>query len=86
MESQSQTPFYLDKGLYVAVLAMILPVLSAKLGIQLDAEKLAGIILSAMTFIVAHKVKSGQVLLAEIRARAVQAVTIRITEPVKEQR
>lgn len=75
MNTQSNTPFYLDKGLYVAILGMFLPVLSAKLGVPLDGNKIATIITFGVTFIVAHKAKSGAVLLAEIKQRALATVT-----------
>lgn len=75
MDSQSITPWYLDKNLYVTVLGMILPMLSAKLGVQLSADKIAGLVLLVVTFVSAHSWKSAVILLKELEQKALSKVT-----------
>ncbi len=75
-DTQSVTPWYEDKGLYVMGLGVLLPFLSKLLGIQLDPEKVAMFLIPVVTYIVSHKLKSGAVLIAEIKARAIQAVAV----------
>lgn len=74
-KSQSDTPFYLDKSLYVTVLGFLLPFLGKWVGVELDPVKTAGILLLAVGFVVSHKIKSGSVLVAEIKAKALATVT-----------
>lgn len=71
--TQSVTPWYEDKALYVMALGVVLPFLSGLLGLQLDPVKVASILVPVVTYIIAHKAKSGAVLVAEIKARATAA-------------
>ena len=64
------TPFYLDKGLYVAVLTPLFLILNQKFGLSLDATTIVAIILPAVGYILGHKFKSAQVQVAAIKAGA----------------
>ena len=75
-QSQSVTPAWKDKALWVTVLGLLLPVLSAKLGVQLDPDKVAGILILAASYVIAHKGKSAAIVVAEIKAAAVRAVAV----------
>jgi hypothetical protein len=74
MESQSVTKWYLDKSLYLTVLGILLPLISKWIGFELDTEKVAAILIPVVAYVVAHKVKSGAVLIAEIKAKAKDSV------------
>jgi hypothetical protein len=68
------TPWYLDKALYVMVFGAILPFVSTAIGIPLDPEKVIALVIPVVAYIIAHKAKSGAVLIAEIKARAIEQV------------
>lgn len=50
-----QTPFYLDKALWLAVLTPLILIINAKFGTALDPAVVAGIVISVVTYILAHK-------------------------------
>lgn len=66
----STTPFYLDKGLYVAVLSPLFVLLNQKFGLTLDAAAIAAILLPFVAYILGHKWKSGTIVAAQVAARA----------------
>lgn len=68
--SQSVSPWYTDKALYLTVLSVLLPFVSKLVGFQLDPEKVAMFLVPVVAYIVAHKWKAGTVLVAEIEAKA----------------
>lgn len=67
------TPFYLDKGIWLAVLTPILLFVSTKLGINLDPATIIGLILPIVAFIVMHKYKT-TVLTKQAMVAAAEAV------------
>ncbi len=73
VDPAAATPFYLDKGLWVAVLVPVLALLNQKFGLTLDPTALVGILLPAVAYILGHKYKSAQVQTAAIAAGAVAA-------------
>jgi hypothetical protein len=73
--TQSITPWYLDKALWATALGLVLPFLSSLVGFPLDPTRCAAILIPIVAYVVAHKAKSGAVLVAEIKARATQAVS-----------
>jgi hypothetical protein len=70
MDSKSITPAWNDKALYVTILGMFLPAISAKVGIDLSPDKIAAIITIAVGYIASHKWKSATILKAELAADA----------------
>lgn len=52
------TPFYLDKALWLVVVTPILLLLNSKFGTALDPTTVAGIVVAVVAYIVAHKVKT----------------------------
>lgn len=66
----SVTPFWLDKGLWVAVLAPILLWLNQKFGLALDAASLVAMVLPVVGYILGHKWKSGVISVAQVTAAA----------------
>jgi hypothetical protein len=64
----SVTPFYLDKGLWVAVLAPVLGFLNQKFGLTLDPLVLVGFMLPVVAYILGHKWKSGTIAAAQVVA------------------
>jgi hypothetical protein len=72
-QPQAVTPFYLDKGLWVAVLTPIVAVLNQKFGLTLDPLALIGIMLPIGLYIVGHKWKSGVITVAQVNAQAAAA-------------
>jgi hypothetical protein len=75
MDSQSISGWLQDKALWVTLLGLILPPISAKLGVQLSADKIAALVVMVVGYVAAHKLKSGAILLAELKAKALAAVT-----------
>ena len=67
------TPFFLDKGLWVAVLAFLLPILNSKLGLNLDAESIYGAIVPLIAYIVSHKWKTAMLTKAALAGNAAAA-------------
>lgn len=76
MQTQSVTPALQDKALWVTILGLFLPLVSAKLGIQLDPAKIAAIVVTVVSFVVSHKAKSGAILLKELELKALSQVTV----------
>jgi hypothetical protein len=72
-QPQAVTPFYLDKGLWVAVLTPIVAVLNQKFGLTLDPLALIGILLPIGLYIVGHKWKSGTIAAAQVAAQTAAA-------------
>ena len=62
----STTPWYLDKSWYLAVLALLAPLLAKYFGVQLDATTIVAVVLPVVALIVASKNKQAQVLTAQI--------------------
>lgn len=81
METQSVTPFWQDKKLYAMVLGVLLPFISKWVGIELDPEKVALFLIPIVTYIVTHGLKSGAVLVAEIKAKAITQVAKEAPKP-----
>jgi hypothetical protein len=80
--SSASTPWYLDKALYVLVLGALVPVLNAKLGLNLSPEVVAGFLVAVVAYIAGHKWKSGTIRAAEISHQTQVAVaTIQATTP-----
>lgn len=75
MTSNSITPWLQDKGVWMTVLGLILPPLSAKLGIQLSADKIAAMAVMVVSFVLAHKLKSWSILLSELKYKAMSEVS-----------
>ena len=80
MNSQSISPWYLDKGLYVMALNFILPLLSAKLGWTISADKVAAFAVASVAFILAHKAKSWSILKTELEAVALAKAKLVVGE------
>ncbi len=70
MESKANTPFYADKSFWLVVAGALLPILSRKLGIQLTAEEIAGLVATVIAFVLGNTWKSAQVTIAEVKAEA----------------
>ena len=70
METKANTPFYLDKSLWIAVITPIAAIVGSKLGLDLKVEELVGIILPLVTYIVMTKFKSASITVAEVKATA----------------
>lgn len=64
------TPFYLDKGLYVALLTPVAAVLNQKFGIALDPIVVVGLMLPIVGYILGHKWKSGTIAAAQVAGAA----------------
>jgi hypothetical protein len=79
--TQSVSAWYLDKGLWVMLLGVLLPFISKWLGVTLDPTKVAAYVIPIVAYILAHKAKSGAVLVAEIKARAATALGPTPTTP-----
>lgn len=75
MNSQSISGWLQDKSLWVALLGLVLPSLSAKLGVQLSSDKISALIVIAVTYILAHKSKSAFILWSEMKQKALAAVS-----------
>ena len=58
MNTQINTPFWADKSLYLAVLTPLCLLLSRKLGVELNAVEIAGMVVSVVTFIAMNKWKT----------------------------
>lgn len=58
METPIVTPFYLDKGLWIALLTPVLLFISSRLGLHLDAAEIVGMVLPVVAYVVAHKWKT----------------------------
>lgn len=70
---QAVTPFYLDKGLYVAVLTPLFAIINQKWGFTLDPMALVAIMLPIVSYIVGHKWRSGTIAAAQVAAQAAAA-------------
>jgi hypothetical protein len=82
METQSITPWYLDKSLWLLVTNPLLNILSSKLGISLSPEAFIATLLPVITFIIMHKWKSGKIVIAEIEAMSARyAIAKGLTSP-----
>lgn len=81
MTSQSSTPVWLDKNMYVLVLSLLLPTLSEKLGVELSAEKIAALALVAVGYIATHGIKSAKILLKELEMKALAVVVVEPPKP-----
>lgn len=66
----SNTPFYEDKGFWAMLLAPLFAYLNSKFNLSLSAAEIVGLVLPVVAYIVGHKYKSAQVLVAEIQASA----------------
>lgn len=75
MDSQSISGWLEDKALWVTVLSVILPPISAAAHVNLDPNKIGAMVAIAVTFIVTHKLKSGVILWTEIKQRALALVS-----------
>lgn len=69
------TPFYLDKGLWVAVLGTLFAFLNAKLDINLRADEIVGMMLPIVSYIVMHKWAATSKAKAYIGAEAGKAAS-----------
>ncbi len=69
-ETQSVSPWYLDKAVYAVVFNMLTTVMLQLFHVNLDPVALGSIALSVVTFIVMHKWKSRAIVVAEIQANA----------------
>lgn len=58
------TPFYLDKGIYVLVLSFLAPIVAQKFGVQLDVSQIAAFAVTCAAFIIGHKYKTAQIVVA----------------------
>lgn len=68
MSDNSVTPAWLDKGLWVAILAPCLALANQKWGMTLDAGQLAGILIPFAAYIIGHKWKAGTIMAAQVTA------------------
>jgi hypothetical protein len=68
--SQSVTPWYLDKALWVMVFGVLLTPVLKKFGVALNIEEVVGLVLPIVAYVIAHKWKSGSIVVAEIAAKA----------------
>lgn len=75
------TPFYLDKGLWVAFLTPILALLNQKFGLALDATALVAIVLPAVAYILGHKWKTGTIQAAQADAKVEAAQALAAKAP-----
>jgi hypothetical protein len=73
MNSQANTPFYLDKSLWIAVLTVLFVALNKRFGLSLDATEITMIVLPVVAYIVGNKWKSASIVKAEISATATEA-------------
>lgn len=64
------TPFYLDKGLYVAVLTPLALLLNQKFGLALDPIVIVGLVLPIVAYIIGHKYKSATIAAAQVAGAA----------------
>lgn len=64
------TPFYLDKALWVGVLAPVLLFVNQKFGTALDATSLVALLLPIVAYIIGHKWKSGTIAAAQVAGAA----------------
>lgn len=67
------TPAYLDKALWLGVLGPVLAIASNKLGINLNAGELVGVMLPIVSYIVMHKWKTGMLQAAQIQGQSAVA-------------
>lgn len=67
------TPFYMDKGLYVAVLTPVFLFLNQKFGLALDPAVLIGFVLPIVAYIIGHKYKAATIAAAQVTAQAAAA-------------
>ncbi len=74
VDPAAATPFYLDKGLWMAVATPLLLIINQKFGLALSPEAIIGFVLPAVAYILGHKWKSATVQKAAIAAGAAAAV------------
>lgn len=72
------TPWYLDKTLWIAILAPVLGLISKKLGVNLDPNEVVAMVMPIVIYIVMSKWKAATALKAAIAATAASAA---ITTP-----
>lgn len=72
-ETPVVTPFYLDKGLWVAFMTPVLLLLNQKFGLALDPTALVAIVLPAVGYILGHKWKTGTIQAAQANVLSAQA-------------
>jgi len=73
MNSQANTPFWLDKSLWVAILGVLFAALNKKFGLGLDAAEVATILIPVAAYIAGNKWKSATIVKAEIAAASADA-------------
>ncbi len=66
----NNTPFYLDKALWVTFLAPLFAIINKKFGIGLDVAEIVGALLPAVTYVVMHKWKTATLDKADKEAEA----------------
>lgn len=69
------TPPWLDKALWLAVLTPVCLLLSSKIGIELTAGDVVGLLLPIVSYIVMHKWKTAKLQSAQIAADSVRSDT-----------
>lgn len=67
-------PFFADRSLYLTVFAMVLPFISAKLGVPLDAGKCADLAVVVAAFVLAHKGQTWAVFATQMKHDALAVV------------
>lgn len=67
------TPFYLDKAVWMAVLAPLLALANQKWGLALDATSLIALVLPVVAYIIMHKWKTATLQVAQAAGAAAAA-------------
>lgn len=70
------TPFWLDKSLWVAVFGPLLAVLLKKFGLNMDPAEVIGFVLTAVTYIVMNKWKTATVTKSVIANNAAASAVV----------
>lgn len=77
------TPFYLDKSLWVLILAPIFGFVSKKLGITLDPAEVVALVLPILAFIIGNKWKTTVLQKAQIQSAAAGAAVVTEADAAK---
>lgn len=67
---QAVSPWYTDKGLFVAVLTPLAVILNQKFGLALDPVAIVGLVLPVVIYIAGHKFKAATIAAAQVAAQA----------------
>ena len=67
------TPWYLDKAFWLVILTPVCAILASKLGLNINAADLVGLVLPVVAYVLGHKWKTATLQAAQMAANSAAA-------------